>query len=168
MSGGAAAGAVPGPDGSDAAGRVCRSARPQSVLFMCGQNMVRSVMAAALTRHLFGKSLYVGSAGVIAGEPDPFVTAVMEEIGLDVHRHRPRSVEDLEEYEGLNFDLVISLSPDAHHRAIELTRTNALHVEYWPTSDPTNEGGNREQRLDAYRQVRDELEQRVRMRFRQK
>ncbi len=144
-----------------------RSARPQSVLFMCGQNVVRSVMASALARHLFGKSIYVGSAGVIAGDADPFVTAVMEEIGLDVKKHRPQSVEDLEEYEGLNFDLAISLSPDAHHRALELTRTNALKVEYWPTPDPTGEGGNREQRLDAYRQVRDELERRIRARFRQ-
>ena len=144
-----------------------RSARPQSVLFMCGQNVVRSVMASALARHLFGKSIYVGSAGVIAGDPDPFVTAVMDEIGLDVKKHRPQSVEDLEEYEGLNFDLAISLSPDAHHRALELTRTNALKVEYWPTPDPTAEGGNREQRLEAYRNVRDELERRIRARFRQ-
>lgn len=141
-------------------------ARPQSVLFICGQNVVRSVMAAAMAKHLFGKSLYVGSAGVIAGEPDPFVAAVMEEIGLDVKRHRPKSIEDLEEYEGLGFDLAISLSPDAHHRALELTRTNALDVEYWPTPDPSRESGNREQRLDAYRAVRDELEQRVRARFR--
>lgn len=144
-----------------------RLARPHAVLFMCGQNVVRSVMAAALTRHLFGKSIYVGSAGVIAGEADPFVTAVLDEIGLDVKKHRPQSVEELEEYEGLNFDLAISLSPDAHHRALELTRTNALTVEYWPTSDPSRESGNREQRLDAYRAVRDELEQRIRARFRQ-
>jgi len=145
-----------------------RSARPQSVLFMCGQNVVRSVMAAALTKHMFGKSLYVGSAGVIAGEPDPFVSAVMDELGLDVKRHRPKSVEDLEEYEGLTFDLAISLSPDAHHKALELTRTNALDVEYWPTPDPSLQTGNREQRLDAYRGVRDDLEQRIRARFRQR
>lgn len=143
-----------------------RSARPQSVLFICGQNVVRSVMAAALLRHLYGKSIYVGSAGVIAGEADPFVAAVMEEIGLDVHKHRPRSLEELEEYEGLSFDLAISLSPDAHHRALELTRTNALDVEYWPTADPTREAGSRAQRLDAYRAVRDELEQHIRERFR--
>lgn len=149
---------------SGAAGR--RAARPQAVLFMCTHNAVRSVMAAALTRHLFGKSIYVGSAGVSAGEADPFVTAVMDELGLDVKRHRPRSVEDLEEDEGLGFDLAISLSPGAHHRALELTRTNALSVEYWPTSDPTVATGNREQRLDAYREVRDELEQRIRIRFR--
>jgi len=144
-----------------------RSARPQSVLFMCGQNVVRSVMAQALAKHLFGKSIYVASAGVIAGDADPLVTAVLDEIGLDVKKHRPQSVEDLEEYEGLSFDLAITLSPDAHHRALELTRTNALGVEYWPTSDPSREAGNREQRLDAYRAVRDELEQRIRARFRQ-
>ncbi len=144
-----------------------RSSRPQSVLFMCGQNVVRSVMAEAIAKHLFGKSVYVKSAGVIAGDPDPFVASVMDEMGLDVKRHRPHSVEDLEEYEGLGFDLAISLSPDAHHKALELTRTNALDVEYWPTSDPTLETGNREQRMEAYRAVRDELENKIRARLRQ-
>lgn len=143
-----------------------RRARPQSVLFMCGQNVVRSPMAAILTRHLFGRSLYVGSAGVIKGEVDPFVPAVIDEIGLDLSRHRPQTLEELEENEGLGFDLVITLSPDAHHRALELTRTNAIEVEYWPTPDPTLETGNREQRMEAYRRVRDELEMRIRRRFR--
>ncbi|GLK84430.1 ArsC family transcriptional regulator [Ancylobacter defluvii] len=141
-------------------------ARPQAVLFMCGQNSVRSPMAAALARHLFGRSIYIGSAGVIKGEPDPFVTAAIEEIGLDISRHRPQTLEELEENEGLAFDLVITLSPDAHHRALELTRSNALDVEYWPTPDPTLVTGNREQCLDAYRTVRDELETRIRARFR--
>lgn len=143
-----------------------RRARPQSVLFMCGQNVVRSPMAAILTRHLFGRSLYVGSAGVIKGENDPFVRAAIDEIGLDLSRHRPQTLEELEENEGLAFDLVITLSPDAHHRALELTRTNAIEVEYWPTPDPTLESGNREQRMEAYRRVRDELEMRIRRRFR--
>ncbi|MCK0198637.1 low molecular weight phosphatase family protein [Ancylobacter sp. 6x-1] len=143
-----------------------RTARPQSVLFMCGQNCVRSPMAAALARHLFGRSLYVGSAGVMKGEVDPFVAATLDEIGLDNRRHRPQTLEELEENEGLAFDLVITLSPDAHHRAIELTRTNAIDIEYWPTADPTLVSGNREQRLDAYRAVRDELEMRIRTRFR--
>ncbi|MBS7539178.1 arsenate-mycothiol transferase ArsC [Ancylobacter lacus] len=143
-----------------------RTARPQSVLFMCGQNCVRSPMAAALAKHLFGRSLYVGSAGVMKGENDPFVAAALDEIGLDIHRHRPRTLEELEEDEGLGFDLVITLSPDAHHRALELTRANAIGVEYWPTADPTLASGNREQRMDAYRAVRDELETRIRARFR--
>ena len=143
-----------------------RNERPQSVLFMCGQNCVRSPMAAALARHMFGRSIYVGSAGVMKGEPDPFVSAAIEEIGLDMRRHRPQTLEDLEENEGLAFDLVITLSPDAHHRALELTRTNAIDVEYWPTPDPTLVTGNREQQMDAYRAVRDELEKRIRTRFR--
>ncbi|RTL92719.1 low molecular weight phosphatase family protein [Ancylobacter aquaticus] len=136
------------------------------MLFMCGQNSVRSPMAAVLARHLFGRSLYVGSAGVLKGEADPFVIAAIDEVGLDLSRHRPQTLEELEENEGLGFDLVITLSPDAHHRALELTRTNAIDVEYWPTPDPTLATGNREQRLDAYRDVRDELERRIRTRFR--
>ncbi|MBS9479010.1 low molecular weight phosphatase family protein [Ancylobacter sp. VKM B-3255] len=136
------------------------------MLFMCGQNVVRSPMAAILARHLFGRSLYVGSAGVIKGENDPFVRAAIDEIGLDLSRHRPQTLEELEENEGLAFDLVITLSPDAHHRALELTRTNAIDVEYWPTPDPSLASGNREQRMDAYRTVRDELEMRIKRRFR--
>ncbi len=123
-------------------------------------------MAAVLAKHLFGSSIYVGSAGVAKGENDPFVLAAIDEIGLDLSRHRPQTLEDLEENEGLAFDLVITLSPDAHHRALELTRTNAIDVEYWPTPDPTLISGNREQRMDAYRSVRDELEARIRRRFR--
>ena len=143
-----------------------RKARPQAVLFMCGQNCVRSPMAAALARHLFGRSIYVGSAGVMKGDADPFTAAAIDEIGLDISRHRPQTLEELEENEGLAFDLVITLSPDAHHRALELTRSNALDVEYWPTPDPTLVTGNREQQMDAYRAVRDELEMRIRARFR--
>ncbi|MFK8253175.1 arsenate-mycothiol transferase ArsC [Ancylobacter terrae] len=143
-----------------------RQARPQSVLFMCSQNCVRSPIAATLTRHLFGRSLYVESAGVMKGENDPFVACALDEAGFELGRHRPKTLEELEELEGLGFDLVITLSPDAHHRALELTRTNAIDVEYWPTPDPTLVSGNREQRLDAYRAVRDELEMRIRARFR--
>jgi protein-tyrosine-phosphatase len=139
--------------------------RPCAVLFLCGQNVIRSPIAAALAENLFGESLHVGSAGVRAEDADPFVTAVMDEIGIDLSRHKPRSLENLEEYEGFDFDLVISLSPEAHHAALEFTRTHPVEVEYWPTADPTVVEGNREQRLDAYRAVRDELMQRIRARF---
>ena len=139
--------------------------RPQAVLFACGLNAVRSPMAAALFRHLFGRSSYVGSAGVRKGELDPFAVAAMEEIGLDIAKHRPVTCEELEDLEGLNFDLIVTLAPEAHHKALDLTRTLALDVEYWPTADPTSAEGNREQRLDAYRQVRDQLMRRIRQRF---
>jgi protein-tyrosine-phosphatase len=142
-----------------------RCSRPQAVLFACGMNAVRSPMAAGLLQQLFGKSIYVGSAGVQKGFLDPFAVAVMEEIGIDIARHKPVTFEDVEDLEGLNFDLIVTLSPPAHHKALELTRTHAAEVEYWPTLDPTGVEGSREQRLDAYRSVRDELMTRIRERF---
>ena len=142
-----------------------RGARPQAVLFACGLNAVRSPMAAGLLQQLFGKTVYVGSAGVQKGELDPFAVAAMAEIGIDISRHKPVTFEELEELEGLNFDLIVTLSPRAHHKALELTRTLAAEVEYWPTVDPTAAEGNREQRLEAYRQVRDQLLAHIRERF---
>lgn len=128
-------------------------------------NAVRSPMAAGLCQQLFGKSVYVASAGVQKGELDPFAVAVMEEIGVDIARHKPIDFEELEDLEGLNFDLIVTLSPPAHHKALDLTRTVAAEVEYWPTVDPTGIEGSREQRLEAYRNVRDELMARIRARF---
>ena len=142
-----------------------RARTPQAVLFCCGQNSVRSPMAQSLLQTMFPKALYVRSAGVKKGELDPFVVAVMAELGQDVSKHRPMTFEDLDDWEGLNFDLIISLSPEAHHKALELTRTTAVDVEYWPTHDPTNTEGNREQKLEAYREVCDGLALRIRKRF---
>ena len=139
--------------------------RPQAVLFACGLNAVRSPMAAALCKHLFGADTYVASACVRRGELDPFAVAVMDELGHDISRHKPMTFEELEDWEGLNFDLIITLSPEAHHKALELTRTVAAEVEYWPTPDPTDAEGSREQRIEAYRTVRDQLLARIRARF---
>jgi protein-tyrosine-phosphatase len=135
---------------------------PQSVLFACTQNAVRSAMAEHIMRHLFGKFIYVDSAGARKGERDDFVTEVMDEIGLNLAKHRPKSFDDMEEN---SFDLVITLSPEAHHKAMELTRTSAAVIEYWPTHDPSATEGSRDQRLDAYRAVRDELMRKIEARF---
>ncbi len=142
-----------------------RSSRPQAVLFVCGQNAVRSPMAAALFRQYFRRPTYVASAGVKKGELDQFAVAAMDEIGIDIAKHKPMTFEELEDWEGLNFDLIVTLSPEAHHRALEATRTLAADVEYWPTPDPTGAEGSREQRLDAYREVREMLTRRIRERF---
>jgi protein-tyrosine-phosphatase len=139
--------------------------RVQSVLFVCAHNSVRSPMAEALARHYFGKSIYCQSAGVRQGERDPFMVAALDEIGIDASKHKPRTLADLEEWEGLNFDLIISLAPEAHHAALELTRTIAAEAEYWPTADPTLVQGSREQMLEAYRDVRDALSDRIRARL---
>ena len=142
-----------------------RAKRIQSVLFVCAMNAVRSPMAEAIARHYFGKSIYVQSAGIRKGETNGFMAAALDEIGIDASRHRPRTLRELDEWEGLNFDLIISLSPEAHHAAIELTRTIAAEVEYWPTPDATLVQGSREQVLDAYRDVRDGLIYRIRLRL---
>ena len=139
--------------------------RPLAVLFACGLNSVRSPMAAGLFGQMFGRAIYVGSAGARKGELDPFAVAVMDEIGLDISRHKPVTFEELDEWEGLNFDLMITLAPEAHHRALEITRLSGTDVEYWPTADPTIAEGNREQRLDSYREVRDQLLHRIKQRF---
>jgi len=144
---------------------LARARNPQAVLFACGRNAVRSPMAECLLRQMLPRALYVKSAGVKKGELDPFAVAAMAELGQDMSGHRPTTFEELDDWEGLNFDLIITLSPEAHHRALELTRTLAADVEYWPTHDPTGAEGNREQKLQAYREVCDELLMRIRRRF---
>jgi protein-tyrosine-phosphatase len=135
---------------------------PQAVLFACSQNVIRSPMAEAIMRHFYGHKVYVTSCGVRPGERDPFVDAVLEEMGIELGKFRPKSFDDLEDS---SFDVVVSLSPEAHHKALELTRTNSLEAEYWPTIDPSVTAGSREQILDSYRAVRDGLVKRIRARF---
>ncbi|MFP6740622.1 MAG: low molecular weight phosphatase family protein [Alphaproteobacteria bacterium] len=135
---------------------------PGAVLFCCTMNAVRSVMAEGLMKYLYGRAVYIDSVGVRSGEIDHFAVAVMDEIGIDVSRHRSKSFDDLDDD---SYDLVISLSPQAQHSAVEMTRTMACEVEFWNTFDPTYVEGSRETRLDAYRQVRDNLMARIKERF---
>jgi len=118
-------------------------------------------MAEALARHYFGQTLYIQSAGIRKGSVDGFALSVLDELGIDAKSHKPHTLEELAEWEGLNFDLIITLSPEAHHAALELTRTASVDVEYWPTPDPSVIEGTRETKLDAYRSVRDKLSARI-------
>lgn len=136
--------------------------QPEAVLFACTHNAVRSPMAEGLMKHLLGHRIYIDSVGVRALEIDPFAVAVMEELGIDLSRHRAKTFDDLAD---TSFDLIVSLSPEAQHRAVEMTRTMACDVEFWPTLDPTHMEGTREMRLEAYRQVRDTLLKRLKERF---
>jgi protein-tyrosine-phosphatase len=138
---------------------------PGAVLFACNHNRVRSPMAEGLMKLMFGDRVYVDSCGLRPDEDDetdPFAVAVMDELGADMSRHRAKSFEALEDD---SFDLVISLTPEAQHRAVELTRHRAVELEYWPTLDPTLTMGSREAVLEAYRQTRDGLAARIRQRF---
>ncbi len=142
-----------GPNGEDL---------PDAVLFACTFNAVRSPMAAAIMRHLYGAHAYVESAGVKAGELDPLAVEALAEIGIDIQAHKPKTFAELED---TSFDLIVSLSPEAHHKALEFTRVMAVEAEYWPTMDPTAHEGSREQRLNVYRAVRDELLRKLKARF---
>lgn len=136
--------------------------RPQALLFACSENAVRSAMAEALARKLLGRSIYVDSAGVRLGTVNPFTTAVLQEVGIDRSKHRPKTFDDLEE---TSFDLIVTLSPEAHHRALEFARNMAVDVLYWPTLDPSVAEGSREAVLAAFRVVRDALDDRLRRTF---
>ncbi len=143
---------------------------PGAVLFTCNLNRVRSPMAAGLMKLRFGAAVFVDSCGLHTGTardylppgPDPFGVVVMDELGFDLSGHEPKNFNDLED---TSFDVVISLTPGAHHRATELARRWATEVEYWPTADPTVVTGQRETVLQAYRDVRDALDQRLAARF---
>lgn len=135
---------------------------PGSVLFCCTMNSVRSPMAEGILKALYPKQVFVDSAGVRKEKVDPLTVEVMDEIGLDISKHRSKNFEDLEDS---SFDLIISLSPEAQHTAVDMTRTMACDVEFWNTFDPTIVEGTREQRLAAYREVRDFLNKKIRERF---
>ncbi len=135
---------------------------PDAVLFSCSRNSVRSPMAEGLLKHLMGHRIYVDSVGVRPLEIDGFVIEVMEEIGIDMSKHKSKGFDDLED---TSYDLIVSLSPEAQHSAVELTRTMACEVEFWNTFDPSIIEGSRDTRLDAYRQVRDQLKKKIEQRF---
>ncbi len=137
---------------------------PGSVLFVCNRNTIRSPMAEALMKHLFGHRIHVDSVGVrlSAGEMDPFAVAALAEIGLNMARHRPKTFEDLNDHA---IDLIVTFTPQAQHRAVELMQTLACDIEYWPLPDPTIIEGNRETRLAAYRELRETLFERIIERF---
>ena len=137
---------------------------PGSVLFACNRNTTRSPMAEALMKHLLGHRVYVDSVGVrlSANEMDPFAIAALAEIGLDISGHRPKTFEDIDDQA---IDLIVTFTPQAQHRAVELTRTLACDIEYWPLPDPTIVEGNRDTRLAAYRDLRETIFARIRERF---
>ena len=131
-----------------------------SILFVCTMNAVRSPMAAAMLRHLAGEGTKVDSAGVEAGELDPLAVEVMKEMDIALSSHRPQCLSDLRPG---SYDLVVTLSGEAQQR-MQAAAPGAA-IEYWPVGDPTGTEGSREQRLLAYRAVRDELLKKLKTRF---
>lgn len=136
---------------------------PQSVLFCCTMNAIRSPIAEGLLKRRFGTRVFVDSCGLRKGDQiDPMAVLVMDELGVDLIKHRPKTFDDLDDD---SFDLIVSLAPQAHHRALEFTRHLAVEVEYWPTLDPSVFEGTRDVRMDVYRDVRDTLDRKIAQRF---
>jgi len=135
---------------------------PSSVLFACSHNAIRSPMAEALAKRLYGNTAFLDSVGVHIGELDGFAVAVLDEVGVDLHKHHGKSFDDVDPSE---FDLIVTLSPEAHHTALEFTRSASTDVEYWPIPDPSAVEGSRDSRLDAYRRTRDMILARLKARF---
>ena len=138
------------------------SGLPASLLFACSENSVRSPMAEALAKRLYGQRSYIDSVGVRASDVDGFVAAALDELDIDVHRHHAKTFEDIDPS---SFDLIVTLSPEAHHHALEVTRGTAAEVEYWPVPDPSAVEGTREMRLEAYRRLREQILVRLKARF---
>ena len=135
---------------------------PSSLLFACSENSVRSPMAEALAKRLYGHRVDIDSVGVRASEVDGVAVAALDEIDIDVHRHHAKTFDDVD---AASFELIVTLSPEAHHSALEFTRGTATEVEYWPMPDPSAVEGSRENRLDAYRHTRDQVLARLKARF---
>jgi protein-tyrosine-phosphatase len=136
---------------------------PGAVLFACNFNQVRSPMAAALMKLAHGEQVYVDSCGLHPGDGvDPFVAAVMAELGADLAHHGAKSFDDLEDG---SFDLIVALTPEAHERALAFARGRAIEVEHWPTPDPTLSGGSRDSVMEAYRAARQALRNKISQRF---
>jgi protein-tyrosine-phosphatase len=135
---------------------------PASLLFACSENSVRSPMAEALAKRLYGQASYIDSVGVRASMVDGMAAAALDELGIDVHRHHAKTFDDVDPS---SFDVIVTLSPEAHHQALEFTRSTAAEVEYWPVMDPSVVEGSRDMRLSAYRSTRDQILARLKARF---
>lgn len=141
---------------------------PQSVLFCCDHNSTRSPMAEGLMKRFYGHRAYVQSAGVKHElEIDGFAVAVCAEVGVELERHRVRSFDEMEEWgdDLSGFDLIVALSPASQRRALEMTSTSHVEIEYWPIIDPTGLGETRDAKLVSYRQARDQIIGRMMARF---
>ena len=127
------------------------------VLILYTGNSARSQMAGGLLRHDAGAAFEVYSAGTKPSQVRPEAIAVMREAGIDISSHRSKSVE---EFEGRDFDYVITVCDNANESCpVFPAKTERIH---WSIDDPAAVQGPEEERLVAFRRIRDELRMRLR------
>ncbi len=123
----------------------------KSVLFICTHNSARSQMAEGILRYFFGDKYEVASAGTVATKVNPYAIEVMKEIGIDISSHRSKSIE---EFRGRIFDIVVTVCDHAKETCPFFPGRKVFHKGF---EDPAQAKGSREEILEKFRQVRDEI-----------
>lgn len=127
------------------------------VLILCTGNSARSQMAEGLLRYDGGSKFEVKSAGVEPSFVRPLAIKAMEEIGIDISRHRSKSIDEFNERE---FDYVITVCDNAKEKCPIFPR-KTTHI-HWSFDDPADAKGNEEEQLKVFRRVRDEIREKLR------
>ena len=130
------------------------------VLFVCTHNSARSQMAEGLLRHLLGDRYEAASAGTEPGGVRPLAVAAMAELGIDISGQRSKSID---QFLSDRFDYVITVCDQARESCPVFP--NAARQLHWSLPDPSQAEGDEQERLRAFRAVRDELRRRIEATF---
>ena len=139
-----------------------------SVLFCCNYNSVRSPMAEGILKNLFGKKIFVQSAGVFDTlEIDGFTVKVCNEINVKLSKHRVRSLREMEREGGFigSFDLIIPLTKESSEEAYKYSNYSSVTIEDWIVDEPVKNENDINQTLYSYRKTRDIIFDKIKKRF---
>jgi arsenate reductase len=125
------------------------------ILFLCTGNSCRSQMAEGFCRHLKGELIEVRSAGIETHGLNPLAVQVMKEVGIDISHHKSKTVEELDDME---FDYVITVCDHASESCpVFPAKTRVIHQGFEDPPQLAKQAKTKEEVLDSYRRVRDEI-----------
>lgn len=130
----------------------------QRVLFFCKHNSCRSQMAEAYLKKLAPGQFEVISAGLYPQMIHPLVYLVMEEDGIDIAGQKAKSIDLYLGKELLDWVIIVCQEGEAECPQL---MPFALHTQRWPLPDPAKKTGSQEEVLEAFRQTRDAIRQRI-------
>lgn len=137
-------------------------AKPNSILFVCQLNSVRSPMAEGLMRKHYTDIADIRSCGLAEGDLDDFMVTVMKEKGVDMSDHKALSLGELQDE---SFDVVIAFTYDAYQAAVAVFEDTNSQVELWALPDPGQGSLDVRALLNNYRALRDNIEARLLRKF---